>query len=164
VGVRLVDFGFAKFVRERRFTADGFIAGSPSYIAPEIWLDSKHIDHRIDVYSLAAVIFRALAGTPPFASKDLVEVAEACHARGTAELASPPAGAQASRRRLGRARAGHRSERAFPARARDVDRAVLGAPGLDPDTRVAWRSGGHFAKVGALSCQAYFSRGGARWC
>jgi eukaryotic-like serine/threonine-protein kinase len=73
-GVRLVDFGFAKFVRERRFTADGFIAGSPSYIAPEIWLDAKHVDHRIDVYSLAAVIFRALGGTPPFASKDLVEV------------------------------------------------------------------------------------------
>ncbi len=73
-GVRLVDFGFAKFVRERRFTADGFIAGSPSYIAPEIWLDAKHIDHRIDVYSLAAVIFRALAGKAPFESKDLVEV------------------------------------------------------------------------------------------
>jgi len=73
-GVRLVDFGFAKFVRERRFTADGFIAGSPSYIAPEIWLDSKHIDHRIDVYSLAAVVFRALAGKPPFSSKDIVEV------------------------------------------------------------------------------------------
>ena len=73
-GVRLVDFGFAKFVRERRFTADGFIAGSPSYIAPEIWLDSKHVDQRIDVYSLAAVIFRALAGKPPFFSKHIVEV------------------------------------------------------------------------------------------
>ena len=73
-GVRLLDFGFAKFLRERRLTADGFIAGSPSYIAPETWLDSKIIDQRLDVYSLAAVIFRILAGRPPFVSKDMVEI------------------------------------------------------------------------------------------
>ena len=30
------------------------IAGSPSYIAPEVWTPDS-FDHRIDVYSLAAV-------------------------------------------------------------------------------------------------------------
>jgi serine/threonine-protein kinase len=71
-GVRLLDFGFAKFQRMRGLTADGMLAGSPSYIAPESWL-GKHdlIDHRIDVYSLAAVIFRAFAGHAPFTSTDL---------------------------------------------------------------------------------------------
>jgi serine/threonine-protein kinase len=73
-GVRLLDFGFAKFVRERGLTAAGFIAGSPSFIAPEIWKDSQSIDQRIDVYSLAAVIFRVLAGRPPFFHKELVEI------------------------------------------------------------------------------------------
>jgi eukaryotic-like serine/threonine-protein kinase len=73
-GVRLLDFGFAKFVRERRFTADGFVAGSPSYIAPETWRDAKTLDQRIDVYSLAAVIFRALAGSAPFVSDDIAVI------------------------------------------------------------------------------------------
>jgi serine/threonine-protein kinase len=48
------------------------IAGSPSYIAPEAWLGRHEaIDHRIDVYGLGAVLFRSLAGRPPFASTDL---------------------------------------------------------------------------------------------
>ncbi|HVU05085.1 MAG TPA: serine/threonine-protein kinase [Polyangiaceae bacterium] len=71
-GVRLLDFGFAKFQRMRGLTADGMIAGSPSYIAPETWLGKYDvIDHRIDVYALAAVIFRFFAGHAPFSSTDL---------------------------------------------------------------------------------------------
>jgi len=71
-GVRLLDFGFAKFTRLRGLTADGMVAGSPSYIAPETW-QGRHdaIDHRIDVYALGALIFRCLAGRPPFVAKDL---------------------------------------------------------------------------------------------
>jgi serine/threonine-protein kinase len=64
-GVRLMDFGLAKIAGESELTQDGMIAGSPSYIAPELWRNEKP-DHRIDVYSFAAVIYRALAGQPPF--------------------------------------------------------------------------------------------------
>jgi serine/threonine-protein kinase len=72
-GVRLLDFGFAKFTRLRGLTAEGMIAGSPSYIAPEAWAGKRDVlDHRVDVYGLGAVIFRCLAGIAPFASKDLV--------------------------------------------------------------------------------------------
>lgn len=72
-GVRLLDFGFAKFTRLRGLTAEGMIAGSPTYIAPESWSGRKDLsNHRVDVYGIAAVIFRCLAGVPPFASKDLV--------------------------------------------------------------------------------------------
>lgn len=71
-GVRLLDFGFAKFTRLPGVTVAGFIAGSPSYISPEMWLrGGDKIDQRVDVYSLAAVVFRALAGTPPFAGEAL---------------------------------------------------------------------------------------------
>jgi serine/threonine-protein kinase len=73
-GVRLLDFGLAKFVRMRGLTATGFIAGSPSYIAPECWRGRLDIDQRIDVYALAAVIFRALVGKPPFEGGDLRDV------------------------------------------------------------------------------------------
>ncbi len=72
--VRLLDFGFAKFTRMRPVTQAGWVAGSPSYIAPEIWVGAAELDQRIDVYSLAAVMFRALVGKPPFMSTDLVEV------------------------------------------------------------------------------------------
>jgi serine/threonine-protein kinase len=72
--VRLLDFGFAKFTRMRAVTRAGMAAGSPSYIAPEIWQDVSPLDQRIDVYSLGAVLFRALAGSPPFVSENLSEL------------------------------------------------------------------------------------------
>ncbi|HEY5956102.1 MAG TPA: serine/threonine-protein kinase [Polyangiaceae bacterium] len=74
-GVRLMDFGFAKFVRLRGLTLTGYVAGSPSYIAPEMWLHgSDKVDQRVDVYSLAAVAFRALGGRPPFMGNSMTEV------------------------------------------------------------------------------------------
>jgi eukaryotic-like serine/threonine-protein kinase len=77
-GVRLLDFGFAKFQRSRGLTADGMVAGSPSYIAPETWQGRKDLqDHRMDVYGMAAVIFRSIAGRVPFVAKDLVALLKA---------------------------------------------------------------------------------------
>lgn len=65
--VRLLDFGFAKFERLLAMTKFGQVAGSPSYLAPESWGgDSSVLDRRVDVYGLASVMFRALAGRPPF--------------------------------------------------------------------------------------------------
>ncbi|MFO0586585.1 MAG: serine/threonine-protein kinase [Polyangiaceae bacterium] len=79
-GVRLMDFGLAKIAGAGELTQAGMIAGSPSYIAPELWRNEP-LDHRIDVYSFAAVIFRALAGRPPFQAPStadlLIEVTRA---------------------------------------------------------------------------------------
>jgi serine/threonine-protein kinase len=77
-GVRLIDFGFAKFTRMRGFTKHHVIAGSPSYIAPEAWLNRRSkFDQRLDVYSLAAVIFRCLARQPPFQASNVLELLQA---------------------------------------------------------------------------------------
>lgn len=74
-GVRLLDFGFAKILSRSELTDSGFIAGSPSYIAPETWAGNPEgIDHRIDVYGLAAVMFRALAGRAPFSGDRIQDV------------------------------------------------------------------------------------------
>jgi eukaryotic-like serine/threonine-protein kinase len=65
--VRLLDFGLAKDLKADPLTAEGMIAGSPGYMAPEVWRGKPdQLDHRIDVYSFGAVLFRALAGAPPF--------------------------------------------------------------------------------------------------
>src|SRR5690606_19738186 len=70
---RLLDFGFAKFLRDRQITHLGVIAGSPAYIAPETWREAT-IDYRVDLYSFAAVIFRALAGEAPFTAERPLEI------------------------------------------------------------------------------------------
>lgn len=74
-GVRLLDFGLAKLPDASTLTTDGVIAGTPSYIAPEGWRGaSKALDHRIDVYSLGVIVFRALSGRLPPPSSDLLEI------------------------------------------------------------------------------------------
>lgn len=74
-GVRLLDFGLAKLLDATTLTTDGMIAGTPSYIAPEAWRGtSKNLDHRIDVYSLGVIVFRALTGRLPPPSSDLLEI------------------------------------------------------------------------------------------
>jgi serine/threonine-protein kinase len=50
------------------------VAGSPSYIAPEVWRGNpRQLDHRIDVYSLGAITFRALSGRIPFEATSLID-------------------------------------------------------------------------------------------
>lgn len=74
-GVRLLDFGFAKFTRMKGMTGFGQIAGSPSYIAPEAWQgDSSQLDHRVDIYAFGAIVFRGLGGKPPFQHTDLMDL------------------------------------------------------------------------------------------
>jgi len=63
-GVRLMDVGVGRILGPEALMAEG-IAGSPSYLAPEVW-QAEAFDHRADVYSFGAVVFRALAGRPPF--------------------------------------------------------------------------------------------------
>jgi eukaryotic-like serine/threonine-protein kinase len=72
-GVRLMDFGLVKMQGTEQLTQVGMIAGSPSYIAPEVWR-AQEFDHRIDVYSLAAVVFRCLSGRVPFSAPSNLEL------------------------------------------------------------------------------------------
>ncbi len=78
-GVRLLDFGFAKFLRMRSVTMAGHVAGSPSYIAPECWREeTETLDQRIDVYGLSAVLFRALGGRAPFVGDGILQIMRQC--------------------------------------------------------------------------------------
>lgn len=66
---KVTDFGIAKVFEEEGFTRTGSVVGTLRYIAPEQLEDSKHIDHRADIYSLGVMLYEWACGRPPFTSK-----------------------------------------------------------------------------------------------
>jgi serine/threonine protein kinase len=64
--VRITDFGLALALRgEARFGGATSRSGTPQFAAPEQLLGER-VDHRADLYSLAAVAYFALLGHAPF--------------------------------------------------------------------------------------------------
>ncbi len=68
---KVLDFGLAK-LREgaelNEVTLQGAVVGTPYFISPE-QVYGEDVDQRTDIYSLGAVMFRALTGTYPFHAK-----------------------------------------------------------------------------------------------
>jgi serine/threonine protein kinase len=76
--VKVLDFGIARVFQKApkdgaRLTQLGDVLGSPLYMSPEQCLSQK-LDERSDLYSLGVCMYEALAGVPPFASENPVEV------------------------------------------------------------------------------------------
>ena len=63
----LADFGIARAINRahEKITHQGTITGTPAYMSPEQARD-RAFDGRSDVYSLACVLYEAIAGVPPF--------------------------------------------------------------------------------------------------
>ncbi len=70
---KLLDFGLARTVAETGLTVPGTVLGTPAYMAPE-QIRGEAVDARADVYGLGAVIFRCLAGHPPFGGEHRIAV------------------------------------------------------------------------------------------
>jgi serine/threonine protein kinase len=63
----VIDFGIAHLVNATRLTQTGMFVGTPGYLAPEIIRDDE-ITQAADVHALAATVFFAATGKPPFGS------------------------------------------------------------------------------------------------
>lgn len=73
--ITLIDFGglllVGKELGEKDYTSNfegGEIVGTPGYMAPEVQIDSIHLDKRTDIYTIGATMYSLLTG------KDLTEL------------------------------------------------------------------------------------------
>jgi serine/threonine-protein kinase len=75
--VKLLDFGLVKAVglgiKEETLTQEGVITGTPTYMSPEQASGQDQLDGRSDIYSLGAVAYFVLTGSPPFPRTKAIE-------------------------------------------------------------------------------------------
>jgi serine/threonine-protein kinase len=74
----VTDFGLARCVEiESSLTQSGLILGTPAYMAPEQAAGrAGDLTEAVDVYGLGAVLYKLLAGRPPFEAGTAYEVLE----------------------------------------------------------------------------------------
>jgi serine/threonine protein kinase len=76
-GVKLLDFGLARSRQavgsDMTVTRAGTVVGTPRYMAPEQWGESK-ADSRSDLFAAGALLFEMLSGAPAFPGSDLMQV------------------------------------------------------------------------------------------
>ncbi|HEX9165050.1 MAG TPA: serine/threonine-protein kinase [Gemmatimonadales bacterium] len=68
--IKLLDFGIVRFRPpggggDQHLTQTGFLAGTPAYMAPELWRGAP-ADERSDVYALGVTLYYLLTGLTPF--------------------------------------------------------------------------------------------------
>eukprot|EP00061_Rhincodon_typus_P015873 g43793.t1 len=71
--LKLADFGFAQHMSP--WDEKHVLRGSPLYMAPEMVCRQQY-DARVDLWSVGVILYEALFGRPPFASKSFLELEE----------------------------------------------------------------------------------------
>jgi serine/threonine protein kinase len=75
--VKIVDFGLARgSSSDAQFTQAGTVIGTPAYMAPE-QANAAPVDHRCDLFSLGAVLYRTSTGKAPFGDQETLSVLSA---------------------------------------------------------------------------------------
>src|SRR5436190_1477339 len=78
----IADLGLAKHFdraaspQSQSLSVEGSFRGTAGYMSPEQTYDSRDVDARADVFSLACVLYEALAGQPAFLADTLPELFE----------------------------------------------------------------------------------------
>ncbi|XP_067871603.1 serine/threonine-protein kinase ULK3 isoform X2 [Heterodontus francisci] len=84
--LKLADFGFAQHMSP--WDEKHVLRGSLLYMAPEMVCRQQY-DARVDLWSVGVILYEALFGRPPFASKSFTELEEKIRSNKAVEL--PPA-------------------------------------------------------------------------
>ncbi|MFY0539708.1 serine/threonine-protein kinase [Nannocystis pusilla] len=73
--IKLIDFGIAKDTNSgQELTQDGVLLGTPEYMAPELIATNATPDARSDIYAVGATLYKLITGTPPFSSKNVLDL------------------------------------------------------------------------------------------
>ena len=83
--VRILDFGIARYERDRTLTEPGAALGTIAYMSPE-QIASADVDERSDLWSLGATFYEMLAGRPAFDRPTMRELGAAIAAAEPAPL------------------------------------------------------------------------------
>jgi TolB-like protein len=136
-GAKLLDFGLAHPIAldsaagGDTLTRTDLVAGTPRYMAPEQW-NVEAVGPTTDLFSLGALLYESLTGTPSFAGNTAAEVRHATLFDQPPALAGPAAIARIDRL-LRRAMAKRPNDR-FPsaaAMAAELRQALVAAGGAD---------------------------------
>ncbi len=75
---KLVDFGIASVYgdEESTLTREGMTLGTPCYMAPEQFRNTRNVDYRADIYSLGVSLYEMLTGKRPFTGGMSVEAVQ----------------------------------------------------------------------------------------
>jgi tRNA A-37 threonylcarbamoyl transferase component Bud32 len=69
---KVLDFGVSCLASNDGTITQGHAVGTPSYMAPE-QARGRSVDHRADIFALAAVAYRCIVGRPAFSGRDVPE-------------------------------------------------------------------------------------------
>jgi len=70
---KIADFGLARLDYMKDLEVTGMVMGTQNYASPEQFKDSKHVDHRTDIYSIGALFYEMLTGIrPQFLREDTI--------------------------------------------------------------------------------------------
>ncbi|KAI5941564.1 Serine/threonine-protein kinase ULK3 [Manis javanica] len=81
--LKLADFGFAQHMSP--WDEKHVLRGSPLYMAPEM-VCQRQYDARVDLWSVGVILYEALFGQPPFASRSFIELEEKIRSTRVIEL------------------------------------------------------------------------------
>ncbi|XP_005666205.1 serine/threonine-protein kinase ULK3 isoform X2 [Sus scrofa] len=85
--LKLADFGFAQHMSP--WDEKHVLRGSPLYMAPEM-VCQRQYDARVDLWSVGVILYEALFGQPPFASRSFSELEEKIRSNRVIELPLRP--------------------------------------------------------------------------
>jgi serine/threonine-protein kinase len=73
--VKVMDFGIARVTGTERLTSEGYMMGTPAYMAPEQVLGGE-VDARTDLYTVGVAFYRLVTGRLPFVGETPFAVAQ----------------------------------------------------------------------------------------